>query len=60
MLSGSLTEVQFDWPQKMKNTNQTEHAHSAAEDKMKMIQETTLKENEVAYINGRFESTKDE
>lgn len=56
MLAGNLTEVKFDWPEGMKSGDDSPNSHSswAEHTQMKVISETTLNVNQVAYINGRL------
>ena len=45
MLSGSLSEIRFEWPQKEGQDDNTNT-------EMKVLEENQLKTNDVAYING--------
>jgi len=52
VLQGTLTEVQFDWPDSKKMT----HKHDAKGNDQKVLEEKSraqLELNEVAYINGK-------
>lgn len=48
ILSGSLTEVRFAWPEKSE-IDETDGTHE-----MHQIGEKVYKSNEVAYINGKY------
>lgn len=51
MLSGSLYEVRFAWPQQRSDG---EDEHQNEPEGMKIISESELKTNQVAYINGNL------
>ncbi len=50
MLSGSLHEIRYEWPDSQKSSEGQNEGSKQIE--MKVLEENQLKTNDVAYING--------
>ncbi|CAG2166494.1 unnamed protein product [Oppiella nova] len=51
MLTGSLHEIRFEWPDVKKSTQEMNNNVKESTEEMKVLEENVMKTNAVAYIN---------